>query len=135
MDNEKLLETAMRLETLQRDNGLTNFVDQLQQLIRAKDMLITRFSPLKVGDRAVLTKTPEITRDISPGWYGSKHFLVEGRGGVITDVEVYNGKFRYGFQPDNQTWINFDKKEAPLDRPHQYSFFESWLIQESLYQI
>lgn len=132
MNLERLLDIAHRLEDLQRESGLDGLVGAITQLIRAQDLLISRYAPFKVGDRAVLTRTPEITREKSCGWMGSRHFLVEGRAGVISEVEIWDGKFRFGFEPDNQTWIcSFgNHEENPVDRPHSYSFGESWLAPE-----
>lgn len=73
---------------------------------------------LKVGDRAVLTRTPRIDGETAPGWMDSKHFLVAGRLGTIREVKPYG----YYFEPDGQTWFDAHGAERPNDRPARFCF-------------
>lgn len=108
----------------------TEFFYYVRERVAAYEGLLKRFAPLQVGDRAKLTKTPEITLERAWGWMGAKHFLIEGHEGEVVSVEFSNGLFRYAFKPDNQSWANtFNGVVTPLveqDYAH-YQFSEKWL--------
>jgi hypothetical protein len=83
--------------------------------------------PYQVGDLVRLTKTPEITKEKSWGWLGSKHFLIEGAIGRIAGREFYDGLFRFYVVFEHETWIDYQGAEHPVDRLAHYSFSENWL--------
>lgn len=86
-------------------------------------------APWQPGDRARLVKTPDINEKESWGWMASRHFLVEGREGVIASIDFRNGRFTCLWCPDNQTWISsMDGKERPVTEPSHYGFSEQWLV-------
>lgn len=91
---------------------------------------VGKLSPLQVGDTACLAKTPEI--DEKSGWRGFKHFLVEGRRGVIRELDWRDGKFQFLWEPDNQTWIDSTGVEEPVVRPYSFMFSQDWLKSDPL---
>lgn len=104
----------------------------LRQLGMYARALFDRFAPFKVGDRVRLRKTPEINVHDSWGWMGSKHFLVEGREGVVREVDYHvdrngNEGFFAMVEWDNQTWIDHHGKEQAVVRPGLFCHGESWL--------
>ena len=83
------------------------------------------FARFKEGDRVVLSKTPVITEEQSPGWRGSKHFLKKGAKGWVTnrDWRADLKSFVYGIQFDDESWIHpYTKKIEPIEQQHKHSF-------------
>lgn len=83
--------------------------------------------PFKEGDKAVLAKTPDIRPETSPGWMSSKHFLVEGALATVASVGFYDGQFRFGLMFDNETWIDREGIQRPVDNQYVYTFGEKWI--------
>lgn len=84
-------------------------------------------SPFKVGDLVRLTKTPEISKEKSWGWLGSKHFFIEGAIAKVVERQFYDGLFVYGLMFEDETWIDMNGKKNLPDRPAIYFFGENWL--------
>lgn len=84
-------------------------------------------SPFKMGDKVKLNKTPEISEKKSWGWLGAKHFLIEGATATICDRQFYDGRFIFGCQFDNETYMDYHKAEHLPDRKSIYMFSENWL--------
>jgi hypothetical protein len=110
----------------------------LKCLIAAKEALLTRYAPFKVGDRVRLTKAPIITEEIAWGWSSSKHFLVPGATGIVRDSAVYSdGKLVFYVEFDNETWVDdygyngrIKNSLVPVSSKHWYTFGESYLEKE-----
>jgi len=89
--------------------------------------------PVQVGDRIELIKTPEISKEVSWGWLGAKHFLVEGAKGTVVDIDFsdYNSPHFYAYVIfDDETWIDCSTKEfheLEPGREHLYNFATRWL--------
>lgn len=91
--------------------------------------------PFKVGDRVMLTKTPDINPQTSWGWMGAKHFLVQGAKATVEEREFYNGQFRFGLFFDDESWIDHRGILRPVDRKGLYCFGESWLASANYDQL
>jgi|GEM_PF-2451748 len=94
-------------------------------------VLFERFAPFKKGDRVILTKTPEINKEESWGWIGSKHFLVKGAKATVCEVDYYREKFRCSVKFDDDSHINHVTQQVeltPPDRRSFYSFNEDFLV-------
>lgn len=94
------------------------------------DVLFNRLAPFKVGDRVKLTKTPEITKDKSWGWIGSKHFLIEGAKATVVEVDIYKGKFSLGLHFDRESRLHYETGEEIFKDPDKksiYTFNEEWV--------
>jgi hypothetical protein len=89
--------------------------------------LFKRFAPFKPGDRVVLKKTPVIGEDQSHGWLGSKHFLVAGAKGTVKFVDCYNGVFEADVVFDDETWIDHEGKQHPMQEKKMYTITEEYL--------
>lgn len=65
--------------------------------------------PFRKFDRVALAKTPTI----EPGWYPWKHFLVEGRQGIVRKIDYnqFDGHYSIHVEWDDQTWIDADGVE------------------------
>lgn len=87
-------------------------------------------SPFKVGDRVVLTKTPEISETVSWGWLSAKHFLVQGATGGVVERSFRNGKFCFGIHFDDESWISSLTKEINPIHPDKRAQY--WFSQDSL---
>ena len=85
-------------------------------------------APFKKGDRVVLIETPVINEEVAWGWMGSKHFLIKGAKGTVSELDFYEGAFRAGVHFDNESWIDSDGNIHPREEPHQYWFSEKWLV-------
>lgn len=99
----------------------------IEKLIEYADGLFSK-APFKEGDRVKLIKTPTITNDISWGWLGAKHFLIEGATARVINIDFNKGKFIAGLYFDNETWLSsVDKSEQKVDRSGLYYFSEDYL--------
>jgi hypothetical protein len=119
----KLIEQGMR----RLSGGPLDYY--LKQLVKARELLLTRFAPFKVGDRIILWHTPIIEPE--SGWYCSRHFLVAGSLGTVKESDCDGeGRLRFYVEFDNETWIDYDGKEQPVISKHRFCFFEQQLILE-----
>lgn len=100
----------------------------MQRLTDCYDLLIERFAPFKVGDRVLLTRTPEINEKTAPGWIGSKHFLVKGAIGTVREVYCDGKEFGFQIEFDDETWLDRDGKAQPVSQKHTYHFREDCLV-------
>lgn len=81
--------------------------------------------PFGTGDRVQLEITPVINDKEAWGWMGSKHFLAKGAKATVTGVEFRKGKFIFGLEFDDDSWVHPHTKEViPNDRKALYYFSE-----------
>lgn len=101
----------------------------LDELTACYDLLINKYAPFKVDDIVILTRTPEISNEVSHGWMGAKHFLIKGARGRIQSVSCGSRGFRFDVIFDNETFIDYLTKEpkAPTEK-HCFAFGEDWLV-------
>lgn len=110
------------------DGGPLEFY--MEKLTGCYDLLISRFSPFKVGDEVELAKTPIITEDKSWGWMGSRHFLKVGARGVVREVDVDGEGFTYYVAFEEDSWIESHTKRVhpyPPKERHTFGFREGWI--------
>lgn len=105
----------------------SSFGYKLQTVIANYSSLFERFCPYQVGDKVKLTKTPVIEKN--SGWYGSRHFLIEGAIATITERDYYQGKFTFFLVFDNETWIDSQGVERAVteNNRHVFGFSEDWI--------
>jgi hypothetical protein len=127
----ELIEKGMRkLNGGPMDYYITNLTDCYQ-------LLLDKYAPFKVGDRVLLTETPDI--DKSSGWYSCRHFLVKGAIGTVRQVDVDKNGFAGYVEFDQESWIpDFDSESqgikkgvkvmTPPERRHIYGFKEHKLV-------
>lgn len=86
------------------------------------------FCPFRIGDKVVLVKKPQI--DEKSGWWGCRHFLVEGAIGTVREVDYYPWHFTACVEFDNESWIDsWNKKEIhPVENKHVFHFSEDYLL-------
>lgn len=133
-DGCRLIEDGMR----KLNSGPLSYY--LKNLVGCYELLLSRFAPFHVGDRVILTRTPDIGPE--SGWHSSKHFLVKGAHGTVMSVECDGTDFSASVMFDDESWLpNQDfahcgaKKGVPVptaekDR-HTYHFRESWLVKSN----
>jgi len=63
----------------------------LDELVKTHQEMFERFCPYKVGERVKLSKTLDIRPD--SGWYGSRHFLIEGATATVIQTNFRDGLF------------------------------------------
>ena len=105
----------------------------LTEMAAAHDLLMSRFSPLKVGDRVTLAKVPDY--ETAPGWQHCAHFLVVGATGVVKAAECGSRGFRFGVEFDDDSWIDNTGHERAKgtvvfrepDNRMLFYFGEEWL--------
>lgn len=97
----------------------------IRQVVDSYLSMFDRFCPFAVGDRVALTKTLDISED--SGWYSCRHFLIEGAVGTITQRGYSDGQFQFYVTFDDETWIDRDDNEQPVDDKHVFSLSESVL--------
>ena len=103
------------------------YLDKINDQIQ---LLFEKYAPFHVGDRVELTKTPRITQEKSWGWMGSKHFLIKGAKGTVTDVDCDRLGFSCNIVFDDETWIDsFTGEINPVekDKRGHYCFRESFV--------
>lgn len=142
---QKQAKTPVQTSTgTQRVASLRQTIDQLRKISEnwadlmytmekhaaAYDLLLTRYAKFRVGDRVQLGITPAISDILSPGWLGSKHFLVAGAYGTVRNVDVNKGMFYYQVVFDAESWRDSQGIEhvvEPNER-HSYCFGEGYLV-------
>lgn len=90
---EKILEGFERIKEGVQILGRGPMSHYLEELIACHQLLVTRFTPFRVGDKVRLTKTPVIDGQNSHGWIPYKKNLVAGVEGTISAISVGCGGF------------------------------------------
>lgn len=100
---------------------------KLNSVLSSYNEMFSRFCPFKVGDRIRLTKTPVIEQ--GSGWYGSRHFLVEGAIATVRNCDWHKGKFVFNLEFDDESWVDSEGRIYPIapERRHMFSFGEDWI--------
>jgi hypothetical protein len=113
-------------------SGLSDLSYQFNKYANAYKLLLSKYAKFHVGDRVRLVLTPKISEADSPGWMGSKHFLVVGARGEIRDVDVYKDTFTYHIEFDSESWIDSNGvvNLVEPERRHTYNFSERYLEAE-----
>lgn len=88
----------------------------LNKLVEHSEALLTKFAPLKVGDRARIVA--EIKCE--DGWLGCDRTLAIGQSGFVEDVDYRKGRFVVDFVPDEQWWRDGNGRWHSKDRKHRY---------------
>lgn len=85
----------------------------LDVLMTAYNLLLTQYSPVKVGDHVRLTYTPKITPETAPGWMHAKPLMYAGAAAVVQKLDVFT---------DNrlEAWVSFC--DDPSEHPGWYAF-------------
>lgn len=84
----------------------------------AHDLLVNKYSPFLKGQRVELAKTLDIS-DTS-GWRGSRHFLIEGSRGTVTDVEVGSNGLLIFVRFDKETYFDYQGFEKIPEKPSSF---------------
>jgi hypothetical protein len=102
--------------------GPCNFY--VDQLLAARELLLTRFAPFKVGDKVEL-----IEPHPAPGnWAASKHFLIPGEPATVESLDCNSaGLLYFDCTFDHETWINEAGKAMPVSRRGRYRLYEAEL--------
>ena len=137
MDIDHVRKAAEKLKEAMDMFGRGPLDYYLRELVGAHDMLMSRFAPLKVGDRVVLTKAPDYKK--APGWSHSAHFLVPGAAGVVVDAGCGVHGFRFDVLFDDESWVDnsgYQRAKGSVvpmepERRHRYGFGEGWLERET----
>lgn len=122
-----------------KENDLDKLIDKLKQVAKLfnysmQDHIyslecantIWLRCPFSVGDRVVLTMTPEITEEKRWGWMGAKHFLVKGAVATVAEREFYDGTFKFGLKFDDDSWINStDGSINPIEEKNRGLYYFS----------
>jgi len=89
IDNIKnLRNTLLNIDNTQLQN--------LKDLIEKYESMFNKYCPFKVGEKVVLTETPEITDTVRWGWRGYKHLLIKGAIATIKSCD-YSVEKGFGF--------------------------------------
>jgi hypothetical protein len=101
----------------------------LEKYAAAYDLLLSRYAKFQVGARVQLNATPVISETKSPGWLGSKHFLVAGAHGTVREADVRNDAFYYQVVFDLESWVDSKGVEyfITAERRASYCFREDEL--------
>jgi hypothetical protein len=103
----------------------------LEQMAGVYDLVEQRYACFRVGDRVKLASTPVIDEQHSPGWIGSKCFLVKGAVATVMECCIRPKGISYHVVFDNESWINSSTGELMLvdaDRRQWYTFGEEALL-------
>jgi hypothetical protein len=101
------------------------FDHTLTCLLAAREALLTKYAPFKVGDAVALAVTPTIDEKTAPGWMSSRHFLKRGAIGVVRGSDVRSdGKLAFAVEFVDESWIDKDGAVHPATEKHSYHFGE-----------
>jgi len=134
-DLSKIVEASKAFsETLSRAcGGSLNY--GIDKVVESYLSMYDRFCPFKVGDRVMLSKTPDLSN--SPGWQHCEHFLKRGAGAVVQSRGYNNGKFTFNIMFDDESWVNsHDGVITPIteDKRHVFGFKEDSLVREDIFE-
>ena len=95
----------------------------LEKLVNHSEALLTRFAPLKIGQKAIIVNKVECKNN----WSGKEKTLALGATGTIDDVDFDDGKFFFGFVPDHDWWLDRDGNYNVCETKHSYCLSEQFL--------
>lgn len=95
----------------------------LMKLVQHSEALLTRFSPIKTGERAIIVKPIKC----EGGWIGSEKNLAVGVEGTVIDVDYRDGKFFYDFVPDVQMYRDSEGNYKDKTSKSSYCLSEKYL--------
>lgn len=132
--NTKDIESALKL--IDQGNKMLqggSFIYHVERLLGAYEYATTRLAPAVVGDRVMLTKTPNITKSKAPGWMGSRHFLIRGAIATVREVSLDTGGFCFQLMFDDESWLK-DGVPQPIPEKdkHTYHFREDFVTRAPL---
>ena len=137
LDTEAIRAAHKQLESAVRTLNGCSLEWHLNRLLECKELLLTKYAPFKVGDRVMLTATPDINQKDSWGWMGAKHFLIRGAVGTVREVDVCAAGFRANVEFDDESWLpDFDSPSQgikkgvpqPVSEKHVFGFNERHLV-------
>jgi hypothetical protein len=129
MDTQALRSGLENLQKAVRDLEGLQLPYQVGNLIAAYEMLVTRYAPLKVGQRACLVSDEGLNAVFAPGWVGCFHFIQVGAACRVEEVSVIGGKWRFLVTFEQESWMGDDKQVHYVYDPnrHWFSFGEQHL--------
>lgn len=95
----------------------------LIKLVEHSEALLTRFAPIKKGDRAIIVKKIKC----EGGWSGSEKDLAVGVEGEVIDVDYSDGEFIYRFVPDVQMYRDHEGNYKDKTSKSSYGLREKYL--------
>lgn len=95
----------------------------LETLVEHSEALLTKFAPLKVGQKAVISGHVKCTE----GWKGCENTLRIGAVGTVSEVGYNKGRFWFGFIPDVETWKDSIGVDHISTSSHSYRLSEHQL--------
>ena len=97
----------------------------LNQVITSYLSMFDRFCPFTVGDKVQLTKDTKV--DNSSGWSQCVHFMKKGSTAIVRKRGYAEGRFAFHIEFDNETWIDREGNEHPVEQKHLFHFSENSL--------
>jgi len=95
----------------------------LIKLVEHSEALLTRFAPIKKGERAIIVKKIKC----EGGWSGSEKNLEIGVEGEVVDVDYRDGGFIYMFVPDVQMYRDHEGNYKDKTNKSSYCLREKYL--------
>lgn len=95
----------------------------LVKLVEHSEALLTRFSPIKNGERAIIVRKIKC----EGGWSGSEKNLAVGVEGLVVDVDFCEGGFVYTFVPDVQMYRDHEGNYKEKTSKSSYCLREKYL--------
>ena len=95
----------------------------LVKLVEQSEALLTRFAPIKKGERAIIVKKIKC----EGGWSGSEKNLEVGVEGTVVDVDYSDGGFVYTFVPDVQMYRDHEGNYKDKTSKSSYCLREKYL--------
>lgn len=95
----------------------------LQKLVEHSEALLTKFSPLKVGQEARIVGNIKC----DGGWQGAEKTLAIGNVGIVQNVDYIDGRFVCEFVPHRQ-WY-----KCPISREyHEKEYKHSYTLRQEI---
>lgn len=106
------------------DAAMSTFdAHELRTLAEHSEALLTQFTPIKVGERAVIVAQPKCDND----WWNTSKTLEVGRTGRVTNVEYYGGRFVFTWVPDQEWLRGIDGEWVERQSRHTYCLTDKFL--------
>lgn len=102
---------------------------KVSEVIISYVSMFDRFCPFKEGDKVELVKN--IPMDKESGWYSNRHFMIWGAKATVLERGYHDGMFTFGVMFDNETRIDLNGNEQPVEHKHIFHISESYFRKSS----
>jgi hypothetical protein len=133
MDEDKAKKVLIRFKDLQKissevlgNGGEYNGYNDIETILN-QFLGVFKLSKYQVGQSCILNHTPPINHHTNWGWLSAKHFMISGAQCTIISRHFINGKFKYGVNFTEESYLDAKKNPVPILNKSAYLIPEEWM--------